>query len=154
MATRLVRRYEPITHDMLSLRDMMDRLVESAFVSPTQWMSQGFNMDAPAIDVIENQDGFIIKAALPGWKAENVDVMFENGVVTLRGEVKEETEQQDEAGKYHCREIRRSSFVRRVALPTEIQTDKTKAAFENGLLILNLPKSDVVKPKQIKIDVK
>ncbi len=154
MATRLVRRYDPISSDMMSLRDMMDRLVESAFVSPTQWMTNGANFDTPAIDVAENPDGYVIKAALPGWKPENVDVTFENGVVTLKGEVKEETEQRDENAKYHCREIRHNSFMRRVALPTEIETDKVKAEFENGVLVLTMPKAEVVKPKQIKISVK
>jgi HSP20 family protein len=154
MATRIVRRYEPFAAEALSLRDMMDRLVENAFVNPSQWLSNGGNFDAPAIDVAETPDGFVIKAALPGWKPENVDVTFENGVVTLKGEVKEEIEQTDEPTKYHCREIRRNAFMRRVALPTEIETDKVKAEFENGVLVLHMPKAEVVKPKQIKINVK
>ncbi len=153
MATRMIRRYDPFA-EAISLRNMMDRLMESAFVNPAQWLSTNGGFDAPAIDVIENADGFTIKAALPGWKPENVDITIENGVLTLSGEVKEETERNDEASKYHVREIRQNSFTRRVSLPTEVETDKAKAEFENGVLTLNLPKAEVVKPKQIKISAK
>ncbi len=153
MATRMIRRYDPFA-EAISLRNMMDRLMESAFVNPAQWLSTNGGFDAPAIDVIENADGFIIKAALPGWKPENVEITVENGVLTLCGEVKEETEHNDEASKYHVREIRQNSFTRRVSLPTEVEADKAKAEFENGVLTLSLPKAEVVKPKQIKISAK
>lgn len=153
MATRMIRRYDPFA-EAISLRNMMDRLMESAFVNPAQWLSTNGGFDAPAIDVIENADGFIIKAALPGWKPENVDITIENGVLTLSGEVKEETERNDEASKYHVREICQNSFTRRVSLPAEVEADKAKAEFENGVLTLNLPKAEVVKPKQIKISAK
>jgi HSP20 family protein len=149
----MIRRYDPFA-EAISLRNMMDRLMESAFVNPAQWLSTNGGFDAPAIDVIENADGYTIKAALPGWKPENVDITIENGVLTLSGEVKEETERNDDASKYHVREIRQNSFTRRVSLPTEIETDKAKAEFENGVLTLNLPKAEVVKPKQIKISAK
>lgn len=153
MATRIIRRYDPFA-ETVSLRNMMDRLMESAFVNPAQWLSAAAGFDVPAIDVIENADGYTIKAALPGWKPEDVDITIENGVLTLSGQVKEETERNDEASKYHVREINQSSFTRRVALPTEIETDKAKAEFENGVLTLDLPKAEVVKPKQIKISAR
>ena len=151
MATRFIRRYDPFA-ESLSLRDMMDRLMENAVVNPAQWLSNGGGFDAPAIDVLENADGYTIKAALPGWKPENVDITFENGVLTMSGEVKEETKQGDENAKYHVHEIRRNSFLRRVSLPTEVETDKAKAEFQDGVLMLTLPKAEVVKPKQIKIN--
>ncbi|MGQ9903441.1 MAG: Hsp20/alpha crystallin family protein [Anaerolineae bacterium] len=153
MTTRMIRRYDPFA-EAISLRNMMDRLMENAFVNPAQWLGVNGEFNAPAIDVIENADGYIIKAALPGWKPEDVDITIENGVLTLSGQVKEETEHSDNTSKYHVREIRQNSFTRRVALPTEIETDKAKAEFENGVLTLNLPKAEVVKPKQIKINTK
>ncbi|MCS7062240.1 MAG: Hsp20/alpha crystallin family protein [Anaerolineae bacterium] len=153
MATRMIRRYDPFA-EAISLRNMMDRLMESAFVNPAQWLSGSAGFDAPAIDVIENADGYVIKAALPGWKPENVEITFENGVLTLCGEVKEEEERKDDTARYHVREIRHSSFARQVSLPTEVEADKAKAEFENGVLTLTLPKAEVVKPKQIKISTK
>ncbi|MGQ9816309.1 MAG: Hsp20/alpha crystallin family protein, partial [Candidatus Roseilinea sp.] len=105
MTTRMIRRYDPFA-EAISLRNMMDRLMESAFVNPAQWLGVNGGFDAPAIDVIENADGYIIKAALPGWKPEDVDITIENGVLTLSGQIKEETEHSDDASKYHVREIR------------------------------------------------
>ena len=156
MTTRIIRRtVAPVSADTFSLRDMMNRLMENAFVSPEQWYSDGVpSAGAPAIDVTENNDAYLIRAALPGWKPENVDLTFEGGTLTLKGEVNEESQQNDENTRWHRREIRRSSFARSIALPAEVEADKAKAEFENGVLTLTLPKAEVVKPKQIKITAK
>lgn len=157
MTTRIIRRtVTPATADALSLRDMMNRLVENAFVSPDQWVADWTPQGAgsPALDVLENNDSYVVKAALPGWKPENVDITFENGTLTLKGEVKEEQEQNDENTRWHRREIRRASFARSLTLPTEVEPDKANAEFVNGVLTLTLPKAEVVKPKQIKITAK
>ena len=157
MTTRIIRRtVTPVTTDALSLRDMMNRLMENAFVSPEQWSADWvpFAASAPAMDVVENNDAYVIKAALPGWKPENVDITFESGTLTLKGEVNEENEQKDDNTRWHRREIRRASFARAVTLPTEVEPDKAKAEFENGVLTLTLPKAEMVKPKQIKISAK
>lgn len=158
MATNLTRRvWDPFdaTGQMMALSDAVDRLIRSSFVTPTRWLeSFDFNFDAPAVDVIETPEAYTVKAALPGWKPEDVDITFENGQLTLKGEWKQEEEQHDEKTKWHRKEIRYGSFQRTFALPTEVEADKAKAEFENGVLTLTLPKSEVVKPKQIKIDVR
>lgn len=159
MATRFIRRtFAPVTPDALSLRDMMNRLMENAFVNPEQWGNeigayQGAG-NSPALDITESNEAFSIKAALPGWKPENVDVTFEGGTITLKGEVSAENNEADEHTRWHRREIRRTSFTRSVTLPSEVEADKAKAEFENGVLTLTLPKAEVVKPKQIKITTK
>ena len=160
MAMRIVRRsVSPVSSDALSLRDMVNQLMENAFVSPEQWNTDwpygnGQVQGGPALDVTEDNDKYVIKAALPGWKPENVDVTFEGGTLTLKGEVNEENEQKDENTRWHRREIRHSSFARAIALPADVEADKAKAEFENGILTLSLPKAEVVKPKQIKITTK
>ena len=108
----------------------------------------------PAIDIAETPQSYTVKAALPGWKPEDVDVTFENGVVTLKGESKDEKSASEEVAKYHQREIRKVSFARTVSFPVEVEADKANAEFENGVLTLTLPKAEVVQPKQIKIAVK
>jgi HSP20 family protein len=145
-----------VTAETLSLRDMMSRLMENAFVTPDQWYADASPAaySGPALDVSENNEAYSVKASLPGWKPENVDITYENGTLTLKGEVNEEQEQKDESTRWHRREIRRSSFARSISLPTEVEPDKAKAEFENGVLTLTLPKAEVVKPKQIKISVK
>jgi HSP20 family protein len=159
MTTRIIRHtHTPVTNEALSLRDMMNRLMENAFVSPEQWSGdwsqfQGAAND-PALDVTENNDAYTIKATLPGWKPENVDITFEGGTVTLKGEVSAENNENEEQTRWHRREIRRTSFARSISLPTEVEADKANAEFEHGVLTLSLPKADVVKPKQIKITAK
>jgi HSP20 family protein len=156
MATYLTRRTWNPNNEAVALSDMMDRLMRSAFVTPAKWFENGngTNFDAPAMDVTETADGYTVKAALPGWKPEDVDVTFENGVLTVKGEWKTENEQTDEKTKWHAREIRMNSFQRSIQLPTEIEADKAKAEFQNGVLTLAIPKAEIVKPKQIKIAVK
>ncbi len=154
--TRMIRRTLAPVPEMLSLRDIVNQMMENAVVSPSQWLGtmEGGNLDAPALDVMENEGGYTVRAALPGWKPEQVDVSIENGVVTLKGEMKDETANEDEKSRYHRREIRHASFQRTISLPTEIEPDKATAEFENGVLTLSVPKSEVVKPKLIKIAVK
>ena len=156
MTSRIIRRtVNPASVDALSLRDMMSRLVESAFVTPDQFANWSpVPADVPCIDVLETHDAYVVKAALPGWKAENVDVTFEEGTLVLKGEVNEGTEQNDENTRWHHREIRRTSFSRAIALPASVEPDQATAEFEDGVLTLTLPKSEVVKPKQIKISSK
>ena len=154
--TRIIRRTMSPAAEMLSLRDIVNQMMENAVVSPSQWlgvMNNG-NVDAPALDVMENEDGFVVKAALPGWKPDQVEVNIENGVLTLKGEVKDEQTAEEDKGRYHRREIRHMSFQRMLSLPTEVNADKATAEFENGILTLSVPKADVVKPKSIKIAVK
>ena len=157
MATYVTRKTWNPAGETLALSDVMDRLMRNAFVSPSRWLengSNGSNFDAPALDVSETADGYTVKAARPGWKPENVDVSFENGVLTLKGEWNDENEQHDEKTKWHAKEIRTSSFRRSITLPTDVEADKALAEFDNGVLTLNIPKSEIVKPKQIKIAVK
>lgn len=154
MATYLTRKTWAPANEMLALSDVMDRLMRNAFVSPAKWIENGANFDAPAMDVTETADGYTVKAALPGWKPEDVDITFENGVLTVKGEWKEENEQNDDKTKWHAKEIRYNSFQRNVTLPAEIEADKAQAEFVNGVLTLSIPKAEVVKPKQIKIAVK
>jgi HSP20 family protein len=157
MATDLTRKMiEPINRDALTLRDAMERFwdVPMGF-SPWRWAELGADLDAavPAVDVTETDAEYTLKAALPGWKPENVTITYEGGMVTLEGEVKEETEDKTDA-RYHRKEIRHRSFSRSFSLPADVDSAKAAAEFKDGLLMITLPKSEIVKPKQIKITAK
>lgn len=155
MATYLTRRTrDPFAGEFLALNEAMNQLMRNAFIQPNSLLENGVNVNAPALDVAETKDAYTVKASLPGWKPEDVDITFENGQLTLRGEwkdEKEENEDKSEEAKWHRKEIRYSSFERSLLLPVEVEADKAQATFENGVLTLTLPKSEVVKPKQIKI---
>ena len=151
--TKIIR-YNP-WNEMATLNRFMGRWAEEAVSGGTPRNNE-WNVDVPAVDVKETPEGYEFTAALPGWKSDDIDVTIEKNVLTLKGELKqdsaEKTEQPSNA-KWHSREIRRSSFARSFSLPAEVQSDKADAQFENGVLTLTLPKAEIVKPKQIKIAV-
>lgn len=138
-------RWEPM-REMMTLREAMDRLFDDAFTRP---ISIGAVSGMPAIDLYQTNDEVVLKAALPGLKADDVQITVTSDVLTLRGEFKQENEKKD--ATYHIREQRYGSFERSVMLPTDVQTDKAKAEFENGILTITLPKAEAVKPKSISI---
>jgi HSP20 family protein len=138
-------RWEPM-REMMTLREAMDRLFDDAFTRPI-----GANGVAgvPAIDLYQNSDTVVVKAALPGLKSDDVQISVTADVLTIHGEYKQENEQKDVT--YHVREQRYGLFERSIMLPTEVQTDKAKADFENGVLTITLPKAEAVKHKTITI---
>jgi len=141
-------RWEP-AREMMTLREAMDRLFDDAFTRPFS-MRDGWS--APAIDMYQTDDEIVVKASLPGIKADEVQINITGDVLTLKGEVKHEEESKDKA--WHIREQRWGSFQRSVALPTNVVADKAKAEFENGILNITLPKAEEVKPKTITINTK
>lgn len=142
-------RWEPV-REMMTLREAMDRLFDDAFTRPINLRDGGWS--SPAIDMYQTDDDVVVKAALPGFKADEVQINVTGDVLTLRGEVKHEEEKKDKA--WHIREHRWSSFERSITLPTDVKADKAVADFENGILTVTLPKAEEVKPKTITVKTK
>jgi HSP20 family protein len=94
----------------------------------------------------------VVKASLPGYKPEEVDISVSGNALTIKGEHSEEEDAKEE--DYFFKERRYRSFKRTVSLPREVKSEKAEATFENGVLTLTLPKAEVVKPKQIKVKAK
>ena len=141
----LVRRTNPFG-ELISLRAAMDRLFEDSFVRP----SNGAGSDRGlALDMYSTPDSFVVEAALPGVKPEDVDVSVLGDTLTISGNTSAEQTRDDEG--YSYREIRRGSFSRTVTLPSALKTDAATATFENGLLRLSFPKAEEAKPRQIQI---
>jgi len=143
----LVRRPSPY-NEMMTLRNAMDRLFDDD-VRPFRWLTGGFDGPALPLDVTTSNDALTIEAALPGIRPEDVDITVENGTVTIAGKTADERTADE--GSYVLQEIRRGSFSRTVTLPTGLEPDKAKATFEHGILHLEIPKAEQVKPRQIKI---
>jgi HSP20 family protein len=142
-------RWEPV-REMMTLREAMDRLFDDAFTRPINLRDGGWS--APAVDMYQTDDEVVVRAALPGFKADEVQINVTGDVLTLRGEVKQEEEKNDKA--WHIREHRWGSFERSIALPTDVTADKAVADFENGILTITLPKAEEVKPKTITVKAK
>ncbi len=143
-------RWEPV-REMMTLREAMDRLFDDAFTRPLS-VRDGWSMATPAIDMYQTDNEVVVKASIPGLKAEDVQINVTGDILTLKGEARQEEEHKDRA--WHIREQRFGSFERSVVLPTDVKSDKAEAVFENGILTITLPKADEVKPKTINIKAK
>jgi len=133
----------------MTLREAMDRLFDDAFTRP---LGLSGVSAMPAIDLYQTTDEVVVKASLPGLKADDVQITVTDDVLTLRGEFKQESERKD--ATYHIREQHSGVFERSVMLPTDVQTEKAKADFQDGILTITLPKAEAVKPKTITVKAK
>jgi HSP20 family protein len=167
-------RWDPFS-EALSLRDAMNRLFEQAVLQPSSIGQRGEGGFAPALDVQETQDEFIVEASLPGVDPNDVEIELEQGVLTIRGELNDERRQQKQSdkqpsgqpthnggtgqtqsqerhqGQYHVRERRSGRFFRSITLPTAVNADRAEAHFEHGVLTLRIPKAEETKPRRIQI---
>lgn len=146
--SRIVR-WDPV-REVLSMRNQMDRLVADVFSAPSVWQNDEYaGFMRLALDVTENDENYTVHASVPGISAEDLDISFTENTLTIKGETKEESV--DENEKWHLRERRSGSFMRSVTLPAAVNADAIEARFENGVLKLNLPKAEEVKPRRIAI---
>jgi HSP20 family protein len=141
-------RFDPFT-EMVSLRQAMDRLFEDSFVSPLTWRTHNGESPGPALDVHQTADEIVVSAALPGLKAEDVDITITGQTLSIRGEFK--ADEEVERDQYLYRERRYGTFHRQLQLPVRVQGDATTATFDDGVLTLRIPKADEVKPRQIQV---
>jgi len=107
---------------------------------------------APAIEVFEKEDKFVVKAEIPGMKEDDIDVSVVGDTLTIKGERKAESEVKEE--DYYCCERSYGSFSRSIALPSTVDASKIKADYEGGILEVSLPKAPEVKPKKIAVSAK
>jgi HSP20 family protein len=142
-------RWEPV-REMMTLREAMDRLFDDAFTRPLNLRDGGWS--TPAIDMYQTDDEVVVKAAIPGFKADEVQINVTGDVLTLRGETKHEQETKNKA--WHIHEQRWGSFERSITLPTDVKAEKASADFEDGVLTITLPKAEEVKPKTITVKAK
>jgi len=147
--TRYTRRpFTPWT-DIDDINDLMNRFFTRPAVA--QGLGTGVTEWVPAVNMIENADAFEVSAELPGFATEDVEIDFENDVLTLRGETTQERTEGDEKQRYHVWERRSGSFQRSFQLPGTIDGDKITAAFVDGVLTIRLPKAAETKGRKIQI---
>jgi HSP20 family protein len=104
----------------------------------------------PAVDVYENNNHeFVLKAELPEMKREDITITYDNGVLTLKGERKAESEISRE--NYHRVERQHGSFTRSFTLPTTVDAARIQASYKDGVLTIRVPQREEAKPKQIEI---
>ena len=106
----------------------------------------------PPVDIFETEQELILKADVPDLKFEDIEVRLENGTLTIRGERKFESHKPEDGG-WHRLERSYGHFERVFTLPDTVAAEGVKAEYKNGVLTVNLPKKEVAKPRQVKIQV-
>jgi HSP20 family protein len=146
--TTLVR-WNPM-RDMMRTRNEMHRLANEFFRggngSEGGWWAGAWS---PAVDMYESEQALTLKAELPGFSKDDVQVDIKDNVLTLKGERKREHNVKEE--QYHRVERVFGAFQRSFVLPALIDADKAEATFKDGVLELKLPKAEEAKPKRIGI---
>lgn len=147
-----------------SLRDEIDRLFDdfgrglwrpfgqSLFPAAPLFRSQLKWPAMPAVDVVESEKAYEITAELPGMDEKNIEVKVADGVLTIKGEKREETEKKEK--DYYLQERSFGSFERSFEVPESVEADKIEASFKKGLLTLTLPKKTEAQKPAKKIEVK
>ena len=141
-------RWEPFSEAM-TLREAVNRLFEESFVPSTT--SRTGSAFVPALDLSETGEAYFVEMAVPGLRAEDLNITIENGVLTVAGEVRQNEESKNR--NFHRVERRYGRFSRSVSLPTTVKGDAVEAKLEHGLLTLFIPKAEEVKPRKITVNV-
>lgn len=138
-------------NELVSLRERMNRVFDDSLFRPDRREDPlAMGTWSPAVDMFEKDDNVVIKAELPGLDKNDISLDLQNGVLTLKGERKYENEVKEE--NYYRREMSCGKFIRSFSLPGDVDADKIKAEFQNGLLTVEVPKPEEHKPKQIPVN--
>ena len=144
-------RWEPV-RELHTMQNEMNRLFNTFFDSPTP---NGGNASVrrwiPAMDVVETEDHFVLRADLPGLSESDVNIELEDNVLTVAGERKSEHEQRSEG--YYRVERAFGSFSRSLTLPEGINAEAIQASFDNGVLEVRIPKPEQHKPRKVQISL-
>ncbi len=144
-----IKRYEPFWGIDTFRRDM-ERLFDSFF---GRWGTEEFPTTwAPLVDIEETKDSIIVRAEVPGMKKDDVKIQVVGDNLVISGERRHQA--QDKERHFHRIERSYGVFQRVVTLPMEVEPDKAKASYENGVLEISFPKSEKSKTKEIAIEVK
>ena len=145
-----VSRWDPF-QDLLSIQDEMNQLFTRAFGRERPGQSEPVQQRlwAPALDISERKDAYVVTVEVPGVKPEELDITLEDGLLTIQGERRFTQESSDQ--QFHRVERRYGSFRRSITLPSQVQADQIEASFENGVLEVVVPKAEEAKPKKITV---
>ena len=153
MATRT--RWDPFQdlrdaqEEMAQMTQMSQMLARALGLQGQQQGSGTATAWAPALDISERKDAYLVTVELPGVEADDLDITLEDGLLTIQGErhfAHDSSEQQ-----FHRVERRYGAFRRSITLPAQVQAEQIEASFENGVLQIMVPKMEEAKPKRIQV---
>jgi HSP20 family protein len=137
-------RWDPF-REMTQVQNQLNRLVDQVWGGRQEsWL--------PAVDVFDKQDAVVLKAELPGMDPDQIQIEVEDNVLTIKGERRFEETVDEE--RYYRVERRFGSFQRSLALPQGVKADEIGASYEDGILVVTVPKAEEEKPKRIEVKAK
>lgn len=134
-----------------SLRDAVGRLFEESFVNPRAIESLVFGRSFP-LDITETEHEYVVEASLPGVKLEDVQITALGNTMTIRA-MRKPAEMTEKTKTYMRRERYEGEVQRIITLPTPIEVERVSAVYENGVLTVRIPKTEIPKPKQIRVTI-
>jgi HSP20 family protein len=143
-------RWKPV-RSLDNIQDEVNRVFDSFFDARAyagRTAERGWD---PEVDIVEDKDKVVVNVDLPGIEKEDIKVSVHDNTLTIKGERKAEKEEKDK--NYHRVERVYGTFCRSFSLPSMVDGQKIKAAYKNGVLSIDLPKAEEVKPKEIPINV-
>jgi HSP20 family protein len=140
--------WEPF-RELVTMRDDMDRLFDTFFGRQPQAMDEFWR---PAIDIEENNGNLMVRAEIPGMNKDDIKVSVKEDLLKISGERKHENETKEKT--FHRIERSYGKFERIIRLPSEVDADKVKASYKDGVLNVTLPKPESMKPKRIDVEIK
>lgn len=146
--TRTITRWDPAA-ELLNFRTAMDRLFDQRLGRLPRARYAESGARTLGVDVVETDDDYVVRAAIPGVAPEDVEITINDDVLTIGGKFEEKHEEKDE--QYLRHELRYGQFHRALKLPPTVDADKTNAKFEHGMLELHLPKRPEARARTLKI---
>ncbi len=143
-------RWEPV-RELGTIQNEMNRLFNTFFDTPAPTSGTTLRRWVPAMDLLETEDDFVLKADLPGLTENDVNIELESNVLTVSGERKVEHEERKEG--YYRVERASGSFSRSLTLPEGVNPEAVKASFDRGVLEIRIPKPEQRKPRKVSISV-
>ncbi|MBV8528643.1 MAG: Hsp20/alpha crystallin family protein [Candidatus Dormibacteraeota bacterium] len=136
-------------NDLFDLQSQVDQLFQSVTGGGSRQGNGASEFMNLPVDVRQSDSEFVIEASVPGFKPDEVEVTFDDGVLTIRGQRTERHEATQ--GEYVRRERRVSSVYRQIGLPAEVRADEIQASFDNGVLRISVPRAQKAQPKRIAV---
>jgi HSP20 family protein len=141
-------RWEPV-RELSTIQSEMNRLFNTFFDAPHGNGPTALRRWLPAMDLVETDDDFVLRADLPGLSEDDVNIEVEDNVLTISGERKAEHEERKEG--YYRVERASGSFARSLTLPEGIDPERVRASFDKGVLEVRIPKPEQRKPRKVQI---
>jgi HSP20 family protein len=133
-------------------QDQMDRLFAHALGLHGQWRSAtgaSTRAWAPALDIAERKDAYLVTVELPGVKLDELEITLEDGLLTIQGERHVANDSSEE--QFHRVERSSGAFRRSITLPAQVMADEVEASMEDGVLGILVPKAEEAKAKRIQV---